>query len=319
MLLVVTVLVTTACTGKSTVQPPTPEARTDLATQPASTATPAPTATVSVEVRPTAIAAPTMLPATEPAVSTPSATPKSASDHFPKDERGRIIGGPYAPIINYSPTMIMGKPCPRVTHWTFKVVSPPGLQPYGIADDPCVVQNAIDDYVRTRFALPAFNTPKSMKEIAPLYETDPALLNGLSDASGMRKGLLHAYQQGNAVYNVCDKPTYFLLDEDARAPMPAQNDGKTVDGKRIQITLLRVAKDVVAFSCRLVSYRDGSVQGTFALTVEDMQTKGSMASVNDLVWNGRTRHWELIAFRSVLVQDYRERAAALWNAMLGNP
>ena len=315
LLLVVTILVTTACTGQGTVQPPASEARTTLVTQPASTATPAPTATISAEVRPTATAMPTTSPATELAVSTPSATPESASDHFPKDEHGRIIGGPYAPVINYSPTMIAGKPCPRVTHWTFKVVSPPGLQPYGSADDPCVVQNAIDDYVRTRFALPAFNTPESMKEIAPLYETDPALLNGLSDASGIRKGLLHAYQQGNAVYNVCDKPTYFLLNVDAKAPLLAENDGKTVTGKTIQITLLRVARDVEPFSCKLISYKDGTVQSTYSLALEDMKTKGGSASANYLMWNTKTAHWELFNFKSIVFKGYYATTRALWDAL----
>ena len=234
--------------------------------------------------------------------------------NFPRDERGRIIGGPYAPVINYSPSMITGKPCPRVKQWTFKIVRPAGLQAYGVADDPCVVQNAIDDYVRTRFALPAFNTPESMKEIAPLYDTDPALLYGLSDALGMRKGLIQAYRDGTAVYNVCDKPIYFLLDVDAKAPLMAENDGKTVTGKVIQITLLRVAKNIEPFSCKLVSYKDGTVQSTYTLTLEDMQTKGGLASFNYLMWNPNTMHWALYSFQSVLLKDYFATAKALWDA-----
>ncbi len=276
----------------------------------------APSATATMQPTPSAV--PTATP-TVNATATPEATllplmptaiPEAQVINFPTDERGRIIGGPYAPVINYSPSMIAGRPCPRVKQWTFKVVRPAGMQPYGVVDNPCVVQNAIDDYVRTRFALPAFNTPESMKDVAPLYDTDPALLNGLSDALGMRKGLIQAYRDGAAVYNVCDKPTYFLLDVDAQAPLLAENDSKT-----IQITLLRVAKNVEPFSCKLVSYGDGTVQSTYTLTEDDMKTKGGFASVNDLLWNAKKVHWELYHFGSVMLKDYYATAKALWNAV----
>lgn len=165
-----------------------PQPRRVSPVAPSATATPQPTPSVMPTT--TAAVSPTVPLQATPLQATPTATPDAQMSNFPKDERGRIIGGPYAPVINYSPSMITGKPCPRMKQWTFKVVRPAGLQAYGVVDDPCVVQNAIDDYVRTRFALPAFNTPDSMKEIAPLYDTDPALLNGLSDALGMRKGLI---------------------------------------------------------------------------------------------------------------------------------
>ncbi|MCL5998675.1 MAG: hypothetical protein M1546_21845 [Chloroflexi bacterium] len=293
--------------------------------QPARPSPIVPSATFTTQPTPTVISteAPTMGASVTPQATLPPSTPADIPDiqtsNLPKDELGRIIGGPYAPVINYSPSMITGKPCPRVTKWTFKVIRPSGLQAYGVVDDPCVVQNAIDDYVRTRFALPAFNTPESMKEIAPLYDTDPALLNGLSDALGMRKGLIQAYRDGIAVYNVCDKPTYFLLNVDARAPLLAENDGKTVTGKAIQITLLRVAKDIEPFSCKLVSYKDGTVQSTYMLTEEDMKTQGGIASVNDLLWNVKTGHWELYRFESVPLKDYYTTAKALWDSSLFKP
>lgn len=278
-------------------------------TQPTPTYFPTEVPTVGATVTPQATPSPVM----------PTNTPDVQTSNFPKDEHGRIIGGPYAPVINYSPTMITGKPCPRVTKWTFKVIRPSGLQAYGVVDDPCVVQNAVDDYVWTRFALPAFNTPESMKEIEPLYDIDPALLNGLSDALGIRKGLIQSYRDGTAVYNVCDKPTYFLLNVDAKAPLLAENDGKTVTGKTIQITLLRVAKDIEPFSCKLVSYKDGAAQTTYTLTEEDMKTKGGSVSVNDLLWNPKTMHWELFNFKSVPFKDYYATAKALWDSSLFKP
>ena len=307
------VLTIAACKGPAA--SPQPVQTSPVA--PVATSTTLPTPSVIPTEAPTVNA--TVTPQATSLPLTPTATSDVQTSHLPKDERGRIIGGPYAPVINYTPTMITGKPCPRVKQWTFKVVRPVGLQAYGVVDDPCVVQNAVDDYVRTRFVLPAFNTPESMKAIAPLYDTDPALLNGLSDALGMRKGLIQAYRDGAAVYNVCDKPTYFLLNIDAKAPLLAENDGKTVTGKTIQITLLRVAKDMEPFSCKLVSYKDGTVQSMFRLTEGDMKTKGGFASVNDLLWNAKTGHWELYHFESVLLKDYYTTTKALWNGLKLKP
>src|SRR5690242_10748162 len=76
-----------------------------------------PTALPSVTAAPTVTASPTTTTvavqlAKQP-TSIPMATPDQFMDKLPRDARGRIIGGPYAPVINYSPTMITGKPCPR--------------------------------------------------------------------------------------------------------------------------------------------------------------------------------------------------------------
>jgi len=306
-LMTVVAIVTIACSRQTSNLEPS---QTMPAEQLATSTTPATSPTAVPTAVPAVFALPTSIPTVALATPVPTATLAALQDQLPRDEQGRIIGGPYAPVINYSPTMITGKPCPRGTKWTFQVIRPDGLQPYGVADDPCVVQNAVDDYVRTRFALPAFNTPESMKEIAPLYDTDPALLNGLSDALGMRKGLIQAYRDGSAVYNLCDKPTYFLLNVDAKAPLPAENDGKTVTGKTIQITLLRVAKNVEPFSCKLISYKDGTVQSTYSLTLDGMKTKGGSASVNYLMWNSDKVYWELFRFKSVGQVDYKAIASS---------
>ena len=315
-LMTVVAMVTIACSRQTSNLEPS---QTMPAEQLATSTTPATSPTAVPTAAPTASALPTSIPTVALATPVPTATLDALQGKLPRDEKGRIIGGPNAPVINYSPTMITGKPCPRVTKWTFQVIRPDGLQPYGIADDPCVVQNAVDDYMRTRFALPAFNKPESIKEIAPLYDTDPALLNGLSDVLGMRKGLIQAYRDGSAVYNLCDKATYFLLNVDAKAPLPAENDGKSVTGKTIQITLLRVAKDVEPFSCKLISYKDGTTQSTYSLTTDDMKTKGGSASVNYLMWNPRTTHWELFGFRSIAFKDYYPTAKALWEALSAKP
>jgi hypothetical protein len=274
-----------------------------------------------VAATPTGTPAPEPTVPVTPAASSPIATattaaPPTRSDarNLPRDEHGRVMGGPYEPIVNYSPDMITGRPCPRVTRWTFRLVplSPP-LQPYGIADDPCVIQNAVDDYARTAFAQPAFNTPESMREVAPLYASDPALLDGLDET--IHTSLLKYYLDGTATYNSCDKPVYRLLDVDAHTPLVADSGG-AVSGKVLRLTVLRSAIGVQPFTCRLLSYKDSAAVGSYRFTVTGSESGGGQdASQVGLRWDAGKKSWAVYEFRTVPLPHFVAVARALWKTV----
>lgn len=222
-----------------------------------------------------------------------------------------MIGGPLVPYVNYAPTMITGKRCPRLTTWTWQVVKlDPPLRPYGIADDPCVVQNAVDDFVRTEFADPAVNTPESMPAIEPLYDSDPALRDGLQ--APLRESVLKNYRDGRTPYYECDKPRFKLLDVSARTPLIADNNGR-VSGNAMQLTVLVVARDVEPYACRLLSYKDGKQIASFALT--EVQLKGQQRVLKvGLLWNAAAKRWSVYDYGSAEIENFHATAKALWDA-----
>jgi hypothetical protein len=249
-------------------------------------------------------------------VSTVAAIPPALLARLPKDEQGRVIGGPYVPYLNYSPTMITGKKCPRVTKWTWKVVNlAPPLRPYGQVDDPCVVQNAIDDFVRTEFADPAVNTPESMKKIEPLYATDPAIVDGLMPT--IRDSYLKLYREGKTPYYVCDKPQFKLLDASARSPLIANNDGM-VSGNALQVTVYVVSQNIEPFTCQLLSLKDNTRIGTLTRTAAQLQGKQRVLQVN-LLWNTAKARWAVYDFGAAEVDNFYQAAKALWDAALLKP
>ena len=83
-----------------------------------------------------------------------------------KDKQGRPYGGNW-PFINYTPSMVTGKPCPRVTKWKLDAKDYPV--------DRCVIQNAIDDYMLGAFAEQRINSADEMKAIAKEFTTNPEL------------------------------------------------------------------------------------------------------------------------------------------------
>ena len=262
-----------------------------------------------------------MLGALVPAATTagmPSAMATSAPEvpfeqRLPRDEKGRIIGGLF-PVLNYSPTMITGQPCPRVTKWEFEVVRmKPPLRDSGISKNPCVVQNAVDDLVRTLGFNPAFNTPETMRAVAKVYDTDPMNVDGVEET--LRRSMIELYRQGQQNYNRCDRPVYRLLHVDAHAPLIANNDGR-VSGQAIQIMLLRVAENVAPFACEFVSYGDGMVRGRFAVTATDMRKPyGVRVNVFNLLWNPVKRKWQVYTMDALpVVADYAATAKVLWTA-----
>ncbi len=208
----------------------------DVANEPNVVVTYAPTAprpTLAV-TQVTMIRAATLLPS----VSASSSAVPSVTLAY--DERGRVIGGAM-PVINYSPTMITGKPCPRVTEWDFELVkSPAPFQDYGISKNPCVVQNAVDDLVRTLWFNPVFQNPQTMAEVEKVYDSDP--MNVLGVERTLRDSLIRNFRTGRQNYNDCDKPVYRYLHVDANTALLADNDG-SVSGKAIQIILLRTTEN----------------------------------------------------------------------------
>lgn len=240
----------------------------------------------------TAIGAALTVGALVPAVAAPRSQTPTPVDlaKLPRDEQGRVIGGERFPVVNYSPTMITGQPCPRVTQWEFDVIDvPPPLRDYGVVRDPCVVQNAVDDLVRTLWFNPAFQSPETMKAVEKVYDTDPMNVDGVERT--LRRSLIDLFRTGEQNYNVCDKSVVRLLNVDAKAPLIADNDGR-VSGQVMQIMILRATPDVQPFECRFVAYKDGSVKGSFKVTAEDMRRQGGVkASVYNLLWDAGKKRW----------------------------
>jgi hypothetical protein len=201
-------------------------------------------------------------------------------------------------IANYAPDMVTSKPCPRVTAWTFKVVdmeSP--FQDYGIVDDPCVVQNAIDDLVKVAPVLPLLNTPQSAQESVSRLETDPALIAGIEP--NLRAALVKGYRGGTAAYVRCDQPAEWRLDVDARSPLVA-NMGGGVDGRAIQLTLRLSDASGHPLTCALMPFSAPPGAGGRA---PGPHTPASNSGVHAwharLVWDAIRERWVLYAWRPV--------------------
>lgn len=255
---------------------------------------------------------PTLAPSPSAAVTITSASlPKAFLDQLPKDKKGRVIGGPVIPYLNYSPALVTGKKCPRLTKWTWKIVSLTApLRSYGQADDACVIQNAVDDFVYTEFADPAANTPDTIKVVEKVYKTDPAIANGLSPQ--LRDGQWQAYLDGKVPYTECDKPLFKLLDANTRTPLVANNDG-TVSGNAIELTVFRVAQNVDSYTCVQRSYKDNSVIRLQNVTEAQLRGKRQVLKVL-MVWNAASQYWRATSMYGVEVDNYYAKAKELWDA-----
>ena len=276
----------------------------------------APSSTPVRVVSPTRPPTPTVAPSATPRPTTPAVTTNktlsSTEVVLPRDEKGRVIGGEAFPLINYSPTMITGKPCPRLTKWVFDLVKMQApLRDYGVSKDPCVVQNAVDDLARTLYFYPPLQTPETMREVDTLYDSDPLNVNGVEKT--LRTSWIAAYRNGEGVYHRCDKPVVRLLMADARASLIANNDGR-VSGQAIQLIVLRAAKDAAPFACEFVAYKEGAVKGNFAVTAEDMRKPfGVKAHVYNLLWNPATKHWQVYFVDTLpVIENYLKAVKAVW-------
>jgi hypothetical protein len=113
-------------------------------------------ATVAIALLSVPAAAQKPTPTPRPAKPTPSLVLPKGIDGFeghlkidwskvPRDKAGRPIGFGNRPLMNYSPTMITGKPCPRVARWGTRAAGEGEDPAIRVADNPCVIQNLIDD------------------------------------------------------------------------------------------------------------------------------------------------------------------------------
>jgi hypothetical protein len=233
---------------------------------PKPTQTPAPTATL----QPTVTVAPTATKVPEPTqLPIPDKPPTPIADEaywakFPKDEKGRVIGGKLMPVLNYSPTMVTGKPCPRVKKWGWKQTVEPAVPMMAVAvpDDPCVLQNAIDDYVRVLFAMPAHNNPFTVDEAIEALKNDPQVSNGMLEQQV--SGNLNLYQSKRQSYYICNNTRYWLIDTTPGATLVA-NQGGDITGEVIELRIVVATASVEPFFCQLIRY-NGETSGSLELT-----------------------------------------------------
>ena len=264
----------------------------DVPDAPATATTPAPAHTTTP--------AQPVVPDQRPAI-TPVPLPTIDRSRLPRDEQGRLFGGEHLPFLNYSPTMITGEPCQRATEWSVtRVDLEPPFEDYAVVDNPCVVQNAVDDYVRTAFAEPSFSAPDSMGEIAPLFETDTGLIDGLAvELRASRQTYLD-----RSAYNDCDRPMFRLLDVSARAPAGA-------DGRTLRLRFLRVAEGVQPFTCLVRTFKSGAVVGTLNVEPNASPAQG-VAFDAMMMWNAAAQRWAVYGLVPVEMNDFGSRATRLY-------
>jgi hypothetical protein len=270
---------------------------------------PAPTATIA----PTATAAPTSTPAP---TDTPAPTPRPPDyyDRFPRDPDGRLIGLQDMPILNYSPTMITGKPCPRVKRWGVRRIAlEPPAQPYYVVDNPCVIQNALDDGLRALFFWPSGYPDQEYykREIVPLLKTDPVAQWVLDE--GARRDFSEKLGGG---YRVCDKPTYTLLDVDAGVPLSPDGPGQPPGGRRFQARMYQVAGE--PFTCRVYRRENGEFWYEYSLDRDRLDSRPALGNIViefQLTYNPQTGRWRGELFQPgddiPPLPNYRERVLFL--------
>lgn len=297
-------LAATACAPRPAAAP------APTATQPAAAAaTSAPTDTPAPTAAPTDTPAPTAAPTAEPEFK---AWPAEHYAHFPRDPDGRLIGLQRAPILNYSPTMIMGKPCPRIKRWGVRKVTPqPPAQPYYVVDNPCVIQNALDDGLRALFYWPSGYPDQEYykREIVPLLKTDPVAQWALDE--GGRRDFAEKLLGG---YSLCNKPTYMLIDIDAGVPT-LPRDGKHT-GRVIHVRMIQVAGNAEPFTCKVYKRSTGEFWYEYGVREADMEgllNPTGLLHDFQIAYNPETGRWTGEGFMSEVAPmlNYRERVLFL--------
>ena len=304
-LMIAALTVTAACAPRPTGSTGSPIGSTGSPTGSAGAPTEMPT------VAPTEM--PTVAPTDTPA-PTPTAAPTATFraswftpedlERFPRDEYGRVLDGPNFPLVNYSPTMITGKPCPRVRKWGIKVIKlQPPANDINVPDNPCVVQNAVDDFVPTFYFNPGGYTQESYPAIAALLDSDPVVLGNITEEfrQDMKEWMDWNYRQ-------CDKPTYRLLDVSSSSRLNSYGDG-------IVLRVVRAAADAQPFRCEYRRYKDGSLIRTDILRERDMTGPAPDWLYTNfyLVYDQRSGKWKLRAgVLSDGILDYRDTVLRLF-------
>ena len=207
----------------------------------------------------------------------------------PRDKAGRPVGFGNRPLMNYSPTMITGKPCPRVTRWGTRAAGDdPAIR---VVDNPCVIQNLIDDIAPALWFFPSgWDTETYKKVVRPLVQrNDPLFRNGLLFGRQIDIGtnIAQAWQDWN--YFVCDKPVYLLVDI---AKDQIIDQRSNFEGRIFQVWFFMTTPDFSPFNCRAYSHKDGKLVYEYVVTDAEM--------------NGTPPKWATIPY-TVIYRDGRWR------------
>jgi len=247
---------------------------------------------------------PTPRPAKPTATPAPPVLPKGIDgfeghlkidwSKVPRDKAGRPIGFGNMPLVNYSPTMITGKPCPRVARWGTRAVDPatPAVR---VVDNPCVIQNLIDDIAPALWFFPnGWDAETYQKVVRPLVQRgDPAFRNGVRSKYAEDIGTSVAQEWRDWRYFVCNKPVYLLVDIDKNQII----DQRATDtGRVFQVWFFMTTPDFSPFECRAYSHQDGKLLYEYVATEAEM--------------NGKPKAWMSIPY-TVVYSDGRWRIAGV--------
>lgn len=226
-------------------------------------------------------------PTRTPAAQTPTPTPVPLPpyyDQLPRDKKGRVLGYPRAPILNYTPTMVTGKRCPRVRSWTVRLTSKPNEKPAGVFSNPCVVQNALDDTLSILFFYPLghWDTRAYRRDVLPLLNKDPMALRM---PRIMREEILKdAQDTSKDRYVVCDKPVYMLIDVSPEQPVHYQEDTQKFWPNSMFIRMFVAAGNAEPFTCTWYDANTGKAVFEQGAREQDM--------TGPIDWKrGLVRHW----------------------------
>ncbi len=187
----------------------------------------------------------------------------------PRDKAGRPVGFGNRPLMNYSPTMITGKPCPRVTRWGTRAAGEGEDPAIRVVDNPCVIQNLIDDVAPALWFFPnGWDTETYQKVVRPLVQrNDPLFRNGVLWSNARDMGFSISQRWQNWRYIVCDKPVYLLVDISGSQIIDQRaNDTGTI----FQVWFFMTTPDFSPFTCRAYSHRDGKLVRERKMTEAEM-------------------------------------------------
>ena len=227
--------------------------------------------------------------AATPTIGAALRLPTPDPNKYPTDKAGHVLGG-NVPIINYAPSLVTGKPCPRVKKWkalplttsTGEVANDNKLF---VASDPCVVQNAIDDFVEIALAIPTFNDREKMLEIGKLYETDPVLIKGIEPGFVKQSLAQKKYYASFPGYRVCDPVTFNLID-----PRPNAKMDRT--GKVLEIGLIDVLSGMKPTSCKSFRFDTGIQIWAGKLDPKNYMREGFHIFTYWMFWSDKEQRWQ---------------------------
>lgn len=279
---------------------------------------------IAAQTRPTQTPTPPVTSTATLSALTPTPTVRPLPpyyDQLPRDKKGRVLGFPRAPILNYTPTMITGKRCPRIGRWTVRLTSGPGEKPAGVFSNPCVVQNALDDTLGMMFFYPSghWDYKTYREEVVPLLNKDPMALR-ITD--WMRKDLIEsAKDTSKDWYVVCDKPTYLLVDAGPEHPVyyfDGEGEHKFWPNY-IRFTFYMAAGNAEPFTCKWHRAATGEVYRETGAREQDMTGPIDQQRVIAFRWSAYYRprlgawsegHWFLVEKEKPLF-NYREKVLEL--------